>query len=302
MIRFPAFVLGIVAVVACVQKPIERDFPRVTIPSMIENPQERMEYAVLHFFDGFADTSAAYLCDSTHYGGVLSDKFEYEFSSWMMMLHNVDRQRAYASIERGYAHCASALNGFIACCEKYMFDPNSPVRDEDFYGVLAGLRLSDPRTPQDKLTKIGYDTRLCALNRVGTPAADFSFTDKFGKVRRLYDVKASVTVLIFSNPGCTACKEIIEAFEASPKLRGLTASGTVQIVNIFPDENLESWFEYLPNYPAEWICGHDSDGILRSESLYSLRAIPSIYVLDAKKTVVLKDCPTGRMLEFVESL
>lgn len=302
MMRFPAFILSIAAVATCVQKPVERDFPRVSVPSMLESADERMEYAVLHFFDGFADTATAFLCDSTHYGGVQSDRFEYEFSSWMMMLHNVDRQHAYTAIKRAYGHCASARDGFIACSEKYMYDPNSPLRDEDFYGTVAVLRLDDPHTPQDKMNKIRHDANLCALNRVGTPAADFSFTDRFGKVHRLYDVKASATVLIFSNPGCTACKEIIEAFDSSEKLRGLAASGTVRIVNIFPDEDLESWFEYLPHYPAEWICGHDSDGILRSESLYSLRAIPSIYVLDAKKTVVLKDCPTGRMLEFVESL
>ena len=67
----------------------------------------------------------------------------------------------------------------------------------------------------------GHDAAMSALNQVGTKAADFSFTDLSGKKRTLHGVKADYTLLMFTNPGCDACHEVIESIKANaiiPKL------------------------------------------------------------------------------------
>ena len=302
MKKILAAALAVLAVISCSSpKKVERDFPRVQVPSVLESPEERMEYSAAHFFDAFSrDTLTPYRCDSLFYAGVSSEQFEKEFASWMILLSELPRQTAYSAIERGYKRSGPAWNGFIRCCEKYMYDANSPFRDEDFYGVVARLRLADSRTPAALLKGLERDARICALNPVGCPAADFRFADRFGRMHTLYEVQAEITLLVFSNPGCHACEEIREAFAGT--LREFAESGRVKVVNIYPDEELDSWREYLPNYPKEWLCGYDPDMVLRGETLYSLRAIPSIYLLDSEKRVILKDCPTDRMLAYINSL
>ena len=72
--------------------------------------------------------------------------------------------------------------------------------------------------------------------------------------------------------------------------------GTLLVVNVYPDEDLQAWLDYLPNYPEEWVCGCDPDQVLNSDTRYWLRAIPSLYLLDEQKRVVLKDAPLEKLL------
>lgn len=74
-------------------------------------------------------------------------------------------------------------------------------------------------------------------------------------------------------------------------------SGKLKIVAIYPDEDLEAWRKHLKEIPAEWINGYDADLTMRKEESYDLRAIPSLYLLDKDKKVLLKDCASVDMIE-----
>ena len=99
------------------------------------------------------------------------------------------------------------------------------------------------------------------------------------------------TLLFFSNPGCPNCKEITEALADDPEISAQIADGSLLVVNVYPDEDLEAWYDYLPNYPDAWVCGYDPAQNLHSDTLYWVRAIPSLYLLDEEKRVVRKDAP-----------
>ena len=53
---------------------------------------------------------------------------------------------------------------------------------------------------------------------------------------------------------------------------------------------LTAWLNYRHNIPASWINSYDKQLRLRDEELYDLKAIPSLYLLDSEKRVMLKDC------------
>ena len=55
----------------------------------------------------------------------------------------------------------------------------------------------------------------------------------------------------------------------------------------------------MPIYPEEWLNGFDPDFVIRTDVLYNVRAIPSLYLLDKDKTVIMKDAVTERVLDFV---
>ena len=74
-------------------------------------------------------------------------------------------------------------------------------------------------------------------------------------------------------------------------------AGKLKVVNIYPDADLTEWYNYLSHYPEEWITGFDAEGVLNSDTIYYLRAIPSLYLLDADKRVILKDAPLERVLQ-----
>ena len=54
--------------------------------------------------------------------------------------------------------------------------------------------------------------------------------------------------------------------------------------------------------PAKWINAYDDGMVIASESLYNLNAIPSLYLLDTQKRVLVKDGVSVPQIEDVISI
>ena len=305
--------IGISLLCACgprggktVSTPSVRDFPRAEVPAMYADMGDRIIWASTHFWDRFTDTTRLYACDSVTVNGVTRDNVEEQMGIFVTLAEQLSVDEGGKAVARLYDRIDAFerkypdSNVFEELCEmtrRYLYDPNSPVRDEDLYGAfverLAGSDLIDPAYRKG----YAWDARMCRLNRVGTKAADFSFTDTNGRLRTLYGIQAEYTVLIFGNPGCHACQEIMEAMSASPEITALIASGRIKVVDVYIDEDLDDWMAHIPEYPASWINGYDQDYHIRGDLLYNVRGIPSVYLLDANKTVLMKDAPQEKVLE-----
>lgn len=305
-------ILSIILTVGCKEKKAEQfqalPFPDVMPPEMLETPQDRAEYMAEHWWDKFADDSRAYPCDSTLVSGVSRDVVEQKFANWVNVLSMVDYPHAAKSVRRLYDKAlkcerkdtaSNVFDTFRSLVEKYLYDPNSPMRNEDLYGPYADCLSRCEFIDEGNRKAYAYDAGMCALNRVGTKAADFRFEDKNGKVRRLYDIKADFIVLFFSNPGCVACKEIINALKGTPQIDSMISAGRIAVLNIYIDEDLEAWRSYMPIYPETWYNGFDPDFVIRGDVLYNVRAIPSLYLLDKDKNVMMKDAVTERVIDFL---
>ena len=80
----------------------------------------------------------------------------------------------------------------------------------------------------------------------------------------------------------------------------MISAGNLAVLNIYIDEDIAAWRDYMPVYPEEWYNGFDPDYVIRTDMLYNVRAIPSLYLLDEDKTVIMKDAPESRVFSFIE--
>ena len=214
---------------------------------------------------------------------------EKAFAQWTALALEVPLEASRKSLVKGIGRDSLRI---LSLAQKYLYDPNSPYRDEDIYGRLAAPCGGD----------LEREAALCALNSRGCVASDFVYEDARGRRHSLHETAAPWTVLFFSNPGCAACKEIIDALGSDPKVSYAIETGLVAVVNIYIDEDLEAWRDYLPNYPKSWHCGFDPLFTLRDDNKYHIRAIPSVYLLDSEKKVILKDAPTPRLLNTLNQM
>lgn len=53
--------------------------------------------------------------------------------------------------------------------------------------------------------------------------------------------------------------------------------------------------------PANWINGFDSNQEIANEELYDLKAMPTLYLLDKGKKVLLKDADLDEILLFLQN-
>lgn len=239
-------------------------------PVMVEDKTERLKYSFNHYWDNLSPA-------------VYSESLEEQFANWSWMSDRVSITEGRKSLLEAYAKDPVRI---AALSEKYLYDPQSPYRNEDLYAVIA--------------QKEGKENiaAMCALNAVGTRAADFVTEDRRGRRSSLYEVKADYTLIFFSNPYCNACKDIIEILKDEetvfPKM---VNSGELAVVNMYIDEDLEQWRSYLKAYPRNWHTAFDPTFTLRNNEKYNIRAIPSLYLLDENKVVLMKDAPIEKIAD-----
>jgi hypothetical protein len=298
----------------CRAKPQEsaapqlRDFPYPTVPAVYVDPDERRDWILDHFWDAFLSGDG--LCDTSAVLGVRRSDVEGQVALYAQELERLPLPEAQKKMRRFFSQVEerqaadTASHVFLLMEEivsRYLYDPNSPVRDEDLYlPYVEGLAASR-FTREEARPGYVYEARMCALAPVGSVAPDFRFTDARGRTRRLHDVKARTILLFFSNPGCYACLEIINTLEAVPGIRDRIARGDFAVVNVYIDEDLAAWRAYEPNYPRDWLCGYDPDGLIRSDRIYNVRAIPSLYLLDGQKRILMKDAPVERVVSWLQN-
>lgn len=309
--------LGLVLALSCgrgrQQQPSipSRAFPMAEVPMMIEDSQERLSWLAEHFWDAFTAPDSLYCCDSVTVNGVSGADVEKQMGVYATILQEVSPQTGERAMSHFFSRTeafqkahpsANVFSSLTALCAKYFYDPNSPVRSEELYLPFVSGMAASPLV--DTLTQRRYarEAAMCRLNRPGTPAADFRFIDTDGRARTLYGIRARYTLLIFGNPDCKACGEIAASLSEDPLLSSLVGQGVLKVVDIFIDDDIDLWKARLGSYPSDWINGYDPSLIIREDLLYHVRALPSLYLLDASKTVLLKDAPPEQVFAALSSL
>ena len=262
----------------------------------------------MHFWDKFLDTNSFWATDTTLLLGVPKVKVEEQvgiFSSLLEMDQvpfgtGVRAMEKTARLLEPWASRDSLFDErFIHYLDKYFYDPQSPVRDEDLWGAFAGVLA---RSSREDAGRYGYIAARASLARRGTIAPDFVYSEASGRRRTLHGIKAEYLVLIFGNPDCSACKDLMVAMREDSRISGLIAQGRLKVADIYIDEDVALWKSRLAEYPREWIHGYDPLHIIRDDFMYHVRAIPSIYLLDKDKRVLLKDAPEDRLLKKLAGL
>lgn len=274
-------------------------FPYPEIPAMIQDAQEKQEYAVTHFWNRYFD-------GLEQYGD--GEILESAFANYLAILNSVPVGKAVSAQDSlmalaGRAQAANPegkiFERFLDLESHYLDDPNSPYRNEEFYLPVIDAILASEFSTDDQKSKAKYQKPLLSLNRLGTVANDFTYTLKNGRTGTLHGVKAERTLLFFSNPGCENCKEIIDMLSSSDHVSELIATDKLAVVNIYPDADLTEWYSYMSNYPETWINAYDAENILHKDVIYYIKAIPSLYLLDAEKRVICKDAPPEMVMSML---
>lgn len=280
---------------AVVQEKKKRSFQLPEVPVMLDTPEARAAFVCEHYWDhfDFADTAYIHLPDIT----------EQAIVNFMDLMPRVPQELADKAMRILYEKAAPhspMLWHFWETMSRYWQNANSPIRNEEMFIRLCRSVEEVPQVEEVLKQRASFARRMAEKNRPGMKAADFVYTLASGKQARMYGLKAEYTLLFFYNPDCHTCADVKQAMQRSLLLKDMVSGGRMKVLTVYPDEDVALWRNRLGEMSEEWINGYDKGQVLTVEKRYDLSSIPSFYLLDKDKKVLLKDADWREVMQFLE--
>lgn len=272
-----------------VQTIVPDTFVLPEVPETITDSDERAKFVVLHYWDRFDFGNRALV----HRPEIT----EQAFVDYIHILNYVPLETTERSLEKMLKQAEKdsvVYANFASLFDKYLHDPNSPFRNEEYYiPVLRSLVKSPVLTAEEK-SRYDFQLNLALKNRVGSVANDFTYTSVSGKSATLHSLQSEFVLLMFTDPGCPTCEAVTQRLVHSREINEALSRNTptrtmLTILTVYPDGNLEEWKSHLNELPANWLNTYDSEMQITQNTLYDIKAYPTLYLLNKEKRVILKD-------------
>lgn len=306
-------ILGALLTMSCIQENKEKEKKKLTfnppsVPVVIGSQEEAVHYQTIHYWDHFPFEDS--LC-------ITQEGFaDQVFTGYANLLQQAEIQDAQESIKRMMIRAGTTaedpvvrkriLMKFFNLTEYFFYHPNSPFRNDNILIPALEVMVSSPLLDSMEIQRPIYMLDIVRKNRPGEKAGNFSFiravrnfpyTDDPSSIEKLYDLDADFILVMFINLGCPSCNQVKEEILNSELIKKTVEQKKLTILTVYPDKDLEGWQEHLQELPAEWIHTYNPEGQIRNGSMYDLKAIPTLYLLDKNKRVLVKDALSVKQLE-----
>jgi len=274
---------------------LPKNFERAIPPALIINPNERAGYMITHYWDHFDFTDTMY-CHAP-------DITEQAFVDFITLFPHASYNKVTEGVQKLLTAAETDVvmyNYFFQKAEHYLYNPNSSMRNDEYFIPFLEQAVASTQVMDEYKIRPRQLLQLAYRNRPGAKAEDIVYTTASGKTDRLYALSASCLLLMFHNPDCHECKVTTGQLINSVIISSAVTSGKLKVLAIYPDEDIAVWREHLNDLPASWINGYDKTLVIRNNQTYDLKAIPTLYLLDENKTVILKDTSVGILQNFLE--
>ena len=215
------------------------------------------------------------------------DQKERIFIEYLQLISQADDSIKTLSINNflnnAYKENNSSYQYFIALFEKYLYNPNSPIRNEIIFSIVLKNIINNSEINETKKVHYNYQLSMISKNNVGEKAADFEFISK-GRKSKLSQIHSEYIILFFNDPECNDCVRV-------KNILSEINDPDVKILSVFTEKKLIVWQNTV--YPDSWINGYNNTTI---HKLYDLKAMPTLYLLDENKMVILKDTQIEKIL------
>ena len=226
-----------------------------------------------------------------------SREAEERFARFLLgMAHQTPTQQAEQIGELlAKAEQNNATARFLTLAEKYLYDPNSPYRNDERY--LLFLQYATTHQLADYTTNPRYQKHYAMVqkNRVGHKATDFPYTTQTGEVGHLYGVQSQYILLFFHDPNCEECQLVKQQLASQ---HAHFAQKGVQVVAVYIDDEVEAWQK--AQYPSAWLSVYAPE--IDKQDLYDIKALPTLYLLNTQLRVLLKDVQLEKVINHLSSV
>jgi len=271
-----------------------KDYKRVEIPSLITDNDLRRKFLLIHFWDNLNPKDTSFIANPIY----IREPFREYLDVLVVSGYNESRESVLILTKRVMTSQINVIKYFLAVFEESLYDPNSIYKNDELYITFIEEVLKSDTLPFEIKERLSFQLNMLVKNRVNTKAANVEFITSEGKNTSLYNIKSPFVMLLFYEPDCQNCNIAIEMMKSSGVLK--EAGNKIKVVALYAGDNKALWNSHLKSMSKDWVVGFDSNNSVINNSIYDRRSAPSFYILDAGKTVLVKDATYDTCIRFIK--
>ncbi len=270
--------------------------PLPEVPDSIFDPMDRADYVILHYWDALPPDDAR-MGDKD-----FMDASFARYAAQFQYASDYGISYAVTTLLQQMRNYPAAYKRFAELARKHFYRRGSESFCERAFIVWMKEALGSGVLDDGDTQRYEYLLAAAEKNSPGRAAADFRFTDRNGTARSLYSLpKAQYTLLVFYDPDCDTCHDIISRVRNDKQLMGPVNSGRVRVLLIDVAEDREAFAADAATMPSRWTVGFDESRV-EDNDIYIFDNTPAIYLLDASYKVLLKDATVDELTEYAQSV
>lgn len=263
-------------------------------PASITRLDERCNYILDHYWDNFDIRQAL----------SAKKRFHNTMGQFFAFTPYATADTVHMAIDRLIANVGKAKPQYLLdlclAAEPWVHGDTAEYASDELYFPFVKAVVENKKVKGPEKARIEAQYRIISNSSVGVDASAFSFVTPDGQQKTLADVNAPHIMLMFVDPECIDCRLAKARFTADYVIDALVKNDIIDIVAIYPgDPSDEAWVkESSESLPKEWIVGANPEADL----IFDLPQMPTIYYLDGKHIIKVKNVAIDNVLSAFHSL
>ncbi len=133
-------------------------------------------------------------------------------------------------------------------------------------------------------------------------AEDFEVVTAEGREMKLSDLpKGRLTILVFFDPGCGACRQALFGLKHSSLVNQLMEEEVLQVMTVHVGYEERLWRNMLGDMPDTWM-KTTAKTEMRDSKCYDLSSMPALYLLDADRKIMVRESHAELLIPILQGL
>ncbi len=223
------------------------------------------------------------------------EKFNSTFGDWISFMPFATADTVHSAINRVIKQVEKSGDQTLELArmaQNWTHCDTAQYFSDEIFLPFAKAAATNKKVPDAERKYFAREVQIIENTETGHVVGHLDYITRDGQKGSLSDIHTQMIVIFFNENDCSDCSLARIRLSADINATALIKAGILTVMCITPGAATEEWKAEAASYPSDWVVGASET----AADYFSLREKPSIYLLDSRHKLLIKDTNINGLL------